>query len=394
MEKIRNLSLKKTIILYMTVSLLCSFLLSAVIVRAAAETQKQIWWKYIDKESYYRAQQQETDDYTVSIPRISRNSMTEADRSISELCDFLETYTVLFLSVAASCIAVTLFYKNKLKAPIEELHEASNMIAENELEFQVTYRNQDELGQLCREFERMRAQLEENNRTLWHMAEEEKALRTAIAHDIRSPLSVLKGYQEMLLEFVPEENLGKEKIVEMLLEGMKQIERLDHFIETMQSMIKLEDRKLQFTRTDTRTLGKQIEKEAEIISKTAGKTCRVSAGAEYPILWVDTGVVLEVVENLLSNALRYAKEEVKIVLSSTEQELVITVMDDGSGFTDPPEIVTKAFYHSNPQDSLEHFGMGMYISRMYCEQHGGRLLAGNQEHGGAIVKAVFKSNVQ
>lgn len=236
----------------------------------------------------------------VSIPRISSNSMTEMDQSISELCDFLETYTVLFLSVAASCIAVTLFYKNKLKAPIEELHEASNMIAENELEFQVTYRNQDELGQLCREFERMRAQLEENNRTLWRMAEDEKALRAAIAHDIRSPLSVLKGYQEMLLEFVPEESLGKEKIVEMLLEGMKQIERLDCFIERMQNMIKLEDRPLQFTKTDIETLGKQIEKEAEIISKAAGKTCRVSAGAEYPILWVDTGVVLEVVENLLS----------------------------------------------------------------------------------------------
>ena len=49
------------------------------------------------------------------------------------------------------------------------------------------------MGRLCREFERMRGQLAENNQQLWKMLEEEKALRAAIAHDIRSPLSVLEG---------------------------------------------------------------------------------------------------------------------------------------------------------------------------------------------------------
>lgn len=51
----------------------------------------------------------------------------------------------------------------------------------------MVYENKDELGQLCKEFENMRKQLEENNRVVWHMMEEEKALRAAIAHDIRSP---------------------------------------------------------------------------------------------------------------------------------------------------------------------------------------------------------------
>ena len=55
------------------------------------------------------------------------------------------------------------------------------------------------------EFERMKEQLAENNHQLWKMIEEEKALRAAIAHDIRSPLSVLEGYQEMLSEYLPEE---------------------------------------------------------------------------------------------------------------------------------------------------------------------------------------------
>ena len=74
------------------------------------------------------------------------------------------------------------------------------------------------MGHLCHEFDRMRGQLEENNRQLWLIIEEERALRSAIAHDIRSPLSVLKGYQEMLIDYVPDGTIDKEKSVEMLLD--------------------------------------------------------------------------------------------------------------------------------------------------------------------------------
>ena len=108
--------------------------------------------------------------------------------------------------------------------------------------FHVVYENKDELGQLCKEFENMRKQLEENNRAVWHMMEEEKALRAAIAHDIRSPLSVLKGYQEMLLEFVPEDTLDKAQLLSMLEKGMEQIERMNGFVETMRQMSSLEQR--------------------------------------------------------------------------------------------------------------------------------------------------------
>ena len=71
------------------------------------------------------------------------------------------------------------------------------------------------------------------------------------------------------------------------------------------------------------------------------------------------------------------------------KELELTVRDDGSGFTVSAQQAVKAYYHSNPRDDLEHSGLGMYISRLYCEKHGGRLAVGNAETGGAVVKAVF-----
>ena len=200
MDKIRNLSVRKTILLYMTVALLGSYALSAVIVRIATWTQKNVWWNYVDTESYFKKVEEEGPDHVTDIPRPGDYEMTMPDRILSELCDFLETYTILILSMAGSCAAVFLFYHNKLKRPIEELEQASKKIADNNLDFSITYKNKDEMGTLCAEFERMRQQLVENNRVLWKKIEEEKILRAEIAHDIRSPLSVLKGYQEMLME--------------------------------------------------------------------------------------------------------------------------------------------------------------------------------------------------
>ena len=207
MEKIKNLSLRKTIVLYMIVSLIVSFYLSALIMRMAATIQDDIWWKYVDQEKYFEMAEGDGRKYLTDVPRPNSYEMKKFDYHVSEICDFLQTFTVLIVSVVGNIIAVFLFYKHKLKNPIEELELASQQVGRNNLDFHITYENKDEMGRLCEEFERMKEQLAENNHQLWKIIEEEKALRAAIAHDIRSPLSVLAGYQEMLSEYLPEANV-------------------------------------------------------------------------------------------------------------------------------------------------------------------------------------------
>ena len=121
MDKIRNLSVRKTILLYMAAAVFCSFFLSAAIVRIAERTQRQIWWSYVYEEAYFEAVEKEGPDYVADIPRPSPYEMTQSDYFVSELCDFLQTYAVLILSIAGSCVAVFLFYQNKLRKPMEDL---------------------------------------------------------------------------------------------------------------------------------------------------------------------------------------------------------------------------------------------------------------------------------
>lgn len=386
-DKVRNLSVRKTILLYLIISLLISFLLSAYITWAAAKVQEQIWWKYTDEDTYFAAVEMENESYMVQILRPESYEMSRMDHGISEACDFLQTYSVLIFSVVGSCVSVFLFYRNKLKKPIEELELASQRIADNDLAFRITYENRDEMGHLCHEFDRMRGQLEDNDRKLWHMIEDERALRSAIAHDIRSPLSVLKGYQEMLIDYFPDGTIDREKAVEMLQEGMKQIHRMDVFIDSMQKMNSLEHRTLKAERISSAQLEKDIQGELDILGKE--KDIRLSVCQTDEVFQGDQEVIMEVLENLLSNAIRYSRKRIDIKVSLTSELLTISVQDDGNGFLEDAEKVTSAFHQKNIKDSLTHTGMGMYLARLYCEKHGGKLLLDNEKSGGAIVTAVF-----
>lgn len=361
----------------MSVSLIISFLLSAYISVLARHTQMAIWKNYMEPANYAELTPSNASQY------VAFHAMTPQDYFISEtLCDFLQTYSVHILSIAGSCAAVFLFYRNKLKPPITELALASQNISHNNLLFHITYENRDEMGQLCREYERMRAQLAENNILLWRNLEEERALRAAIAHDIRSPLSVLKGYHEMLTEYLPNEAISMDKAMEMLSECGKQLDRMDRFVETMRKLSSLERRELLADELTAEQLQADLLAEISILEKEAGKKILFHLSATEETFRGDKEIILEVTENLLSNALRYAKKEVNITLTLSGSQCQIRVTDDGTGFPSKDTVTSV-------KDSLKHSGMGMYISRLYCEKHGGRLLSGNLQQGGASVTAVF-----
>lgn len=387
MEKIKNLSLRKTIVLYLVVSLLISFFLSAWIMEAAKRLQSEIWWRYADQELYFELAEGEGIHYLTDLPRPFADDMTPLDHQLSELCDFLETYTVLLLSMAGSCIAVFLFYRNKLRVPLRELGQASRRIGENDLNFRLIYENRDEMGQLCREFEHMRGQLAENNRRLWKTIEEEKLLRAAIAHDIRSPLTVLRGYQEMLVECLEEKSISMEQALQMLKDCSRQTDRMDGFVDTMQRLASLEKRELRAEPVTGKQLKQELETARKLLAPRWQKEMRLQIPETEQFFFGDLEIIREVTENLLSNALRYAKETVTVTAELTKDLLKICVRDDGEGFPEDTEALTKAFHQQNIKDSLKHTGLGMYISRLYCEKHGGKLLLENQE--GAAVTAMF-----
>lgn len=391
MEKIKDLSFRKTIILYVGIALIGSFLLSAFIVHIAETTQKKIWSQYIDMTKLDEAYKLEDEfNFIADIPRISSNKMTATDAFFSEVCDFLETWTILIFSMLGCIFSVLLFFKNKIKEPLALLTKATDLISENNLDFKVEYKIKDEMGNLCSEFERMRSQLQINNKNMWMMMAQEKNLRSAIAHEIRSPLAVLRGYQEMLLEFIPMDVLDRQKQMDILKAGMGQIERMNQFIETMKKLTKLEDLEIKFEKIESRELREQLIMLLKTLCEETAIKWEVRDVSLPNKFRGDLQIIMEVCDNIISNAVRYARERIDIVVTLNEDMLSIDFFDDGVGFGEDIEKATKAYYHSNSTHDLNHYGLGLYLCKLYCEKHGGLLLLGNKETGGAYVKAGFQ----
>lgn len=392
MEKIRNLSIRRSFALYLSVAMILSFFCAVLVQGAAEQFQIHLYRKHLKEETYYEALEEVIYEENLVYWGNSHGvELSDVENFLSETCDFLITWSGLLIPMIGCGGAILLFYRKKIQPPLDAMSQALEAIAREEWEHSIDYQNRDELGQLCEKFEQMRLQLKDNNRKLWGMIEEEKALRSAIAHDIRSPLAVLRGYQEMLLEFVPQERLDKDKVMEILRTGLDQIERMNRFVDTMKELSRLEERTVVCEKISVRELAQTMEETGNLLAAEAGKQCLAAYKGKSEIQ-ADRELILEVYENLLTNAVRYAKKEVAVTLEAGEKFLVLTVKDDGEGFREDAETVTKAYYHSNPLDDLKHFGLGLYMSRMYCEKHGGRLLISNCP--GGCVQAEFREGIE
>lgn len=389
MDKLRNLSIRKSIILYIFISLLVSLLLWGTAYGAAAFA--------VQMQSVREFEREETSDNSVYYDEnlFGRPDLyigSEQGRFLLELCDFILVYGFLVFSVPGIVVAVLLFYRNKIQKPLQELKAASRQIEENNLDFHISYVNHDELGQLCAEFEKMRKELASNNQKMWHMVEAEKMLRAAIAHDIRTPLATLRGYQEMMLEFLPGNTLSQEKMEEMLREGIGQIDRINRFVENMRVLSGLESREAVWEQTSLKQLEAKIRISAGVLEAEYGRNVTFIPIYADKDFQADSGFVFEVAENLISNALRFANEKVLVHFFLEGESLTLEVEDDGKGypqgFSLPEDIHQTKGLHQ--QSDLKHLGIGLYISRICCEKHGGKLTVENRSDGGGMARAIFR----
>lgn len=390
MEKIKNLSLRTTIILYVVIVLFISTTLSFVLSRTAKEIQQNIWFKYTDQEEYNQMVENENGkNYLTQIPRIPSASMDKKDVIIVEVCDVIETWADLIISLVGSVIAVFVFYRNKISVPLKKLKEASRNIAENNLNFELKYDIHDEMGELCHEFEKMRRELDYHKKEMWNMLEDERTLRAAIAHDIRTPITVAKGNLEMLREFAPSGKLDEKKIIEMLEGAINNVGRLEYFTNIMRKLNSLLDIEPKFEQIKYAELLDKIKNISDILCYQKNKECEFYWNDESKVITVDIMAIQEVEENLVTNALRYAKKRISVTVELIDDLIILTVEDDGQGYQDDQQKLLQAYYKNSERDGTVHYGLGLYISKVLCSKHRGTLVLKNSKNGGAVARASF-----
>ncbi|MCK9480012.1 MAG: HAMP domain-containing histidine kinase, partial [Firmicutes bacterium] len=253
--------------------------------------------------------------------------------------NILQFVLPVFFVILSLVLADIVFYRLKLKKPLSVLQSGAERIRQQDLDFEIKKCADDELGMLCSAFEKMRIELLNNNRELWRQIEERKRLNAAFSHDLRNPVTVLKGSATLLKKNLKNGNFDNGNVEETISLISQYTNRIEGYIEAMTMAQKLEDWKCSPTSINWSVLTKELEHSLSFLCEDIGKKIMFSSYGANGELFVDRAIIQNVAENLVNNALRYAKSIVNVKISHKNEKMMISILDNGSGFQ--PAILRK-----------------------------------------------------
>ncbi|HBG4933941.1 TPA: HAMP domain-containing histidine kinase [Clostridioides difficile] len=282
------------------------------------------------------------------------------------------------------------FVKN-INQPLHLLIDASKKIKEKDLDFEIDYYSDNELGKLCSAFSEMKDELKGSLSAQWKMEQERVEMVEALAHDLKSPLSIILGYTDALIGNNTDDN---EKLHRYLTVIRENTEKSAALVQKMQYTSDLEKSNIQlnlvpinlpeFLRQKVQDYELQAhQKEVELILKMQGNI-------QSPIQ-IDVDRLTRIFDNIISNSLQYTPSGGNISITVKDEKNCISyeICDSGRGFSskDLKKALDK-FYRGDEarQTKGGHSGLGLYIVKQLVEQLGGSVKIENSKSGGACVK--------
>lgn len=393
MGKLKSMSLKKSFCLIVFIAAMIVIVLSTAAVKICSQKHDEITVSHafiangalIYPENGRYIMEAATDDADADT-----TAYTDSELLICRTLEILIVLLpVLFSVLGIGCAAIS-FYHIKLKEPLKALQQGIDHISNNDLDFTIDYQKHDELGKLCSAFECMRRELVRNNRHMWNLVDERKKINASISHDLRTPITVIKGYSEYLDKNTGKGTLTERGIQEIAVYIHQAAGRLEEYADSVHEMQSLEDMRLEYREVSLSAFEEEMVSQFSVIGgQTAKKIC-VSSELPQQTVILSTAAVFRITENIISNALRYCKEKIEVDISFSQPFLTVMVTDDGKGFSQK-DLIEATDYFYKGKSSKDHFGIGLSICKMLSEKHGGCIRLDNAPGKGARVTVKIKT---
>ncbi len=394
MGKLKDMTLKKAFYLIVSVTTVIVLCLSAVSVRICSRIHDRITLSHAfrmdaavfdDEDGEYYAMETEsggTED--------GHMEFTDRELWICRITEILIVFLPVLFSALGIVCAGTCFYHVKLKEPLTALKQGISHIADNDLDFSIGYGKQDELGELCRAFETMRGELVKNNRYMWGLVEERKKINAGIAHDLRTPITVIKGYSEYLDRNAGKENMTGDGIREIAGYINQAAVRLEEYADSVREVQALEDMRLEYGEVLLGSFLEEMRAQLSVMAGQNGKEICLRAGLPHQAVKMSAAAVFRIMENIVDNSLRFCRERIDVEVSFDAPFLTVTITDDGRGFSEKERVEATDYFYKGKAEK-KHFGIGLTICRILVQKHGGTILLDNAPEGGARVTVKIKT---
>ena len=374
------MKLKTRIILGFTMIILMPLLLFAATLYGFSQSQAQ------------KAQAVTESDGTVYDISITDSVDSQGRVHVMAKDLFISAFVIL-ISVA---LVVGLWVYRSIAVPLVKLKKATQNIKEGNLDFVLDVEGKDEFSELCQDFEEMRRRLKESTEEKSLIEKENRELISNISHDLKTPITAVKGYVEGIMDGVADTPEKMDRYVRTIYNKTNE---MDHLINELTFYSKIDTNRIPYTfsKLNVEDYFEDCSEEVGLELETRGIELVYANYVEKDVMVIADGEqIRRVIHNIISNAIKYMdkpKGIIQIRIKDVGDFIQIEIEDNGKGIgpKDLPYIFDR-FYRTDVSrnSSKGGSGIGLSIVKKIIEDHGGKIWATSREGVGTVMYFVIR----
>lgn len=321
--------------------------------------------------------------------------------NVSPFKQFISRYFTTLVGVIVvilllTNILLTYFVSRSITKPLDYIKKAANEIKNGNLDFEVKYKAKDEIGELSGAFEDMRIKLKESIELTAQYELNRKELVSNISHDLKTPITAVKGYVEGIIDGVADTPDKMDKYIKTIYTKTNEIDML---IDELFLYSKLDLKKLAFNfeKVNIRKYLEHCVEELSFDLESKGIALNFDVNCtDKTLVIADRDKLNRVITNIVYNSVKYMDNEVGkigIELSEEANDVVIKISDNGQGISESnlPYIFDR-FYRADPARNTKKggSGLGLSIAKHIIEEHGGVIWAQSKKAVGTTISFTLK----
>ena len=292
------------------------------------------------------------------------------------------------------CLLLTTRFAKKLRLQLVPLFEATSEVAKQNLDFEVGHSNIKEFEDVLISFSHMKESLKASLEQQWKAEQMQKEQIAALAHDLKTPLTVIQGNADLIseTELDEEQRLYTEYI-------SSSSEQMQLYIRTLIDISRATTGyQLHMEDIDLPAYVEQLRGQVAALCQTKKIGLQIEIESLPAVLSADKLLMERAIMNVVNNALDYSPQgsHISILIAGDKRSLKISVTDAGPGFSQEDLLhAEEQFYMADRSRSSNlHFGMGLFITKSIVRQHGGQLILSNSEKTGGAQVTILIFNIR
>lgn len=304
-------------------------------------------------------------------------------------------FLAVLLLILVPVICMLFWTYKDLVGPIRKLQEATRKIRDGNLDFSISVDRDDEMGELCQDFEAMRKQLKATSDAKVMHDKESSILISNICHDLKTPITSIQGYAEGILGGVANTDEKREKYVRTIHNKAKE---LNHLINELTIYSKLDTNRVpyNFQKVLVKSYFADCAEELQLDLEEQGVKLTYSNYVEDDVVIIaDPEQLTRVIHNIVGNAVKYMDKKERTInfrIKDVGDFAQVEIEDNGKGISakDLPMIFERFFRADASRNETKGNGIGLSIVRKILDDHGGKIWATSKEGVGTTMYFVMR----